>query len=664
MARGMLSFFVLVFPKVNPELIQVSPTLSLVNDCFHFVITFFEIISTSAPHIYRSALPLSPKTSIVKELYKAYAHPSVRVVYGFPVSWEPIVAAMHSGTQINAAAWSPCSRFIAVAQGNSNMIEILDAATLNQLNSLTAPDIAIQLGFSPDSHLLTQFSTKKKLTSWDLQTGGPAGSILPSGPHLPRISPFLSTYSADRDTIAVVYKGPRATTSTTISTYNLLSRMHIYSHQILEGYIIAQVWTHGENYRFAAVKPGTITIQEVGFTSVDGLVEIGSFPAPDNIDCSEECLFVPTLFRLAFLFQRAVIVWDAQDSKSLLNFQATDHFCSPQSYQLTTMCFSPNGHFFACGTSWSGVYLWKESDTGYILQSVIPDCTSPLLSPNGEWIIVYGGLKLQLLRIVDPVTSAPSTPTKPPRWQDQFILGFSPGETQAAVARWGETTTTVFNLKSADMQLIIDTDMSITGLRVDRNTIAIADDKRVITWNLPAGDYTLDVEANIVDSMSFHAPYSISYTSISPGLKYVAYISGTKSLPLTLNLCNMSTGKRAVVVFWKYVNMLWFTPDGCDIWCGDSNSAKGYSIVEDTGSSSIQLMSLGSTMQPSGGLPWQSPRGYKITHDGWILNSSGKQILWLPHQWRPKNEHIVWNGQFLGLLHGELPAAVILELNE
>ncbi|KAF9646351.1 hypothetical protein BDM02DRAFT_3061612, partial [Thelephora ganbajun] len=52
------------------EVCQASPTLDLVDDCFRFVMRFFEIISTSCPHIYHSALPLCPRKSIVRSLYK------------------------------------------------------------------------------------------------------------------------------------------------------------------------------------------------------------------------------------------------------------------------------------------------------------------------------------------------------------------------------------------------------------------------------------------------------------------------------------------------------------------------------------------------------------------------------------------------------------------
>ena len=117
--------------------------------------------------------------------------------------------------------------------------------------------------------------------------------------------------------------------------------------------------------------------------------------------------------------------------------------------------------------------------------------------------------------------------------------------------------------------------------------------------------------------------------------------------------------------------MLWFSPDGSELWRNmwvftGEDIATGWAITEteDSGSSCIKLESLETTTQPPGGFPWQSSYGYKVTPDGWILNSGGKRLIWLPHHWRSHlpEEGIVWGGQFLGLTHSILQEAVILEL--
>src|ERR1700753_3996451 len=97
-----------LFARIHSGCIQASPTLNLARDYLRFVITFFEIINTSAPHIYHSALPLSPRTSATHEIYKNHASPLARVVQGIPDSWERVVATATFDDDLYDAIWSPC----------------------------------------------------------------------------------------------------------------------------------------------------------------------------------------------------------------------------------------------------------------------------------------------------------------------------------------------------------------------------------------------------------------------------------------------------------------------------------------------------------------------------------------------------------------------------
>ena len=156
---GALRFIACLILETYPDWIQASSILDIIDDYTRFVIVFFGVITTSAPHIYHSALPLSPSTSIVYDRYKEYAHPLARVVWGAPTSWEPSVATMYSDCWAEEIAWSPCNKFIAVARPGSNMVELLDAATLGLLNVFQLPHGRTSyyslLSFSPCSRSLT-----------------------------------------------------------------------------------------------------------------------------------------------------------------------------------------------------------------------------------------------------------------------------------------------------------------------------------------------------------------------------------------------------------------------------------------------------------------------------------------------------------------------------
>jgi WD40 repeat protein len=208
-------------------------------------------------------------------------------------------------------------------------VKVLDAVTLERLHTFTAPrDMGTRwLSFSPDSRSLTLFlGGDYGIITWDLQTGGRIGAIL-SAANAPPAEYFSSAYSVDGKVVAVAYRENH--TVTVISTYNLVSGTHIYSHRVLEGRIVASIWTHGEYLRFATVKPGSITIWEVGFTSIHTLAEVESLPAPDDIG-SEECLFLPTRSRLAFILN-----WIGSSGMGCPGFQASPEFCEQRAARVT-----------------------------------------------------------------------------------------------------------------------------------------------------------------------------------------------------------------------------------------------------------------------------------------------------------------------------------------
>jgi len=540
------------------------------------------------------------------------------------------------------------------------MIEILDAVTLGLLNTFVGTyNYTIHLAFSPNGRFLTLLDRYGGLTSLDLQTGGLVGTI-PPNPGMFHMGSCSSTYSLDGKAFAVACVDGIGIV-TTIYIYNLLSMTHTYFHRISEE-TGGPIWTHGECIRFVTVKSGSITTWEISFTPIHTVTEVGSLPTPDNITHSDKCLFLPTLSRLAFITEGAVLVWDAHSSKLLLNFLGDIQF---------TMTFSTNGHFFACETTSQEIFLWKESPTGYILhQKITPNLggllIEPLLSPNGESIIVINDSTIQLWHTTDPTPSLSYNPTqfvKPAN----FVLDFSMDEKLVAVAPLMGNMAMVLDLESGGPCLIIDTGMKVLALRTTESTIVVVGEGEVVTWNLPAEDQALSTRADINDSIQrttfdFPPPHPC-HGSISPDLNHIVVTDFDNGL----SVYNMTTGESLTLGaptsrIDKSWFKSWFTPDGYEVWslCV-MLTVRGWSIIQDSKPDLTRLEPLGPTAKPSGGLPWLSPLGYKITDNGWALSPSGERLLWLPHRWRAEEREREWGGRFLGLLHYGLPEAVILE---
>ena len=141
--------------------INVDSLLNATADCLRFVTRFFEIISQSGPHIYHSALQLTPQSSFVWKLYNQQIHSVARVAIGAPASWDSCIARVETTQKIHCAVWSPCGQFIAVGVGIT--IEIRDSTTLERVSVLKPPSNPCcstyyfaydLLTFSPDGCLL------------------------------------------------------------------------------------------------------------------------------------------------------------------------------------------------------------------------------------------------------------------------------------------------------------------------------------------------------------------------------------------------------------------------------------------------------------------------------------------------------------------------------
>ena len=650
------------------------------------MITFFEVISLSAPHIYHSALPLSPKTSIIRELYKQYARPMVRVVRGLPSSWDPTAATLYSENAPFEAVWSPCNRVVATVDRKS--VEILDAATLSRLDTFAIPSQYLDYenwwpSLSPDGHRLTLIG-REQLISWDLQTGGPLGAI-PSVLGGEDLAAFSSTYSEDGKVVAVAYSVPNSSGirrsafnfyDAFICTYDL-SGTEAGCHCAPKGRIIEPIWTHGKCIRFVTINPGSVAVSEVEFTLKNPPVEVESLPISDKIVGGERFLFLPSLSRLAFLLRDTIQVWDAKAAKLLL--KSAFKPCDSNSSHLPAGSFSSDGRFFACLDESTVVLVWKESPTGYVLHQKLQFVNSdlrpvePRLSPSGESIFVSSDQRaFHLWHTRDQVPFLPSV-SACNFHKNNFTLAFSPDERSAAFAREGGSEVTIFHPLAGDLQLAVDTDMRVVCLGMTGSALIVVGEEKIGTWDLPGGDCTFN--ASIDDSVRTTTLDRNQGTldrdqgtpelgSISPNFSRIAVLSGP-SYNRPLRIYDMFTGRCLTSA--EAGEALWvaFTQDGHEVWTFSTLfGLKGWEIVEDNGSGPIRLEPRDRDVYPSGALPFVSPRGYEVTGDGWVLSVTQKRLLWLPHHWRSQAWQVAWSGQFLGLLHGELSEVVILEFPE
>ena len=627
------------------------------------------------------------------------------------MSWAPCIAATARPSQLESVVWSPCDRFIAITWAGSRKVDVLDSTTLQRLQTLESPqDTSTEyrvLVFSPDGRILTCSSgsftnpldRELFVVSWDIQTGGVASVIRWRVPTLENgVTPSI-TYSTNGNMIGVYCCRPGYSVAAHIFICDVASGVPMHSHSFKGTTPLSNhIWTHGESLRFATTDATTITIWEVGFSSGVTPTEVETLPAaPDDFGGKDQPVeFLPALCRLAFIdrHRSRVLVWDFRNSRYLLD-------CTDAKFS-TRMSFSSDGRFFACSAHGSDIYLWKETPAGYTLHEIHAFNGNPLLNRNGESTVVFGGGTIQLWRTKGLTTPPSSIFTRAPRGAENFILEFPSDRMLAVFAKKGPDTVpmrgvntvtkrgynpiTVLNLRSGVPQLTIDARMEVYGLGVIGNTVVVIGDRRVIAWNLPAGDCVPGARVGLEDSswiknlgdsprfpfvtlippdLPHDTPSDASVSpdflsvnptsaSISPDSRHTAFIVGD-----ALTLYSASTGE----FLWEERTSTWggtprFSPDGCDVWCVRYS---GGAEVWRVGGGRKMSDPLVDMEHPPDGYPWGSSRGYRITDDWWILGPDGKRLLLLAPLWQSYPILRVWKGRFLALLHG-LPEPVILEL--
>ena len=582
---------------------------------------------------------------------------------GLPISWDPVVATASANHLCGMFVWSPCSRFIAAPKDRG--IQIFDAVTLEQVNTLNCPDSSGGgwLSFSPNGHFLTQFNGEKVI-SWDLQTGALVCTILSELQSFPT-KVLSSTYSLDGKMFAILYQSE---CQSIITTYDLFSGIYMNSYCVSDGHIIAPVWTHDAYIQFTVVESGSVTIWEAGFTLIDKPTEVETLSVPNEISGAKTYLFLPALSRLAFTFRDTIVIWDAKTSKVLLNFKPFPHHSHfNESHHFYEAVFSSDGHFFTYLTSDCKVYLWKESPKGYLLHQNLTISGNkvypkPYISPDGGSCIVVIDSMIHLWYTEDQILFCNHIQNKFP-----FTLGISPQNKWAAFTQNRTKAVTILHLQSGDSQWVIYTDMEVKHLGLTERTIVIAGDNKAATYNLPARNPAYNTRVAISGGVHVINLENVNrLLSISPNLNYIAcQAKGSNSC--MLEIYELSTGRHtANATLPAEIHKAWFTPDGHTLWVRHyDDRLSGRKIILASESGVTKLEPLESHVCPPRGPSWElSTCGYQIVDDAWVLGPNDKRLLWLPPHWRTDEECRIWNGNFLGLRHEKLQVPIIVEFFE
>ncbi|CCA75010.1 related to WD40-repeat protein (notchless protein) [Serendipita indica DSM 11827] len=155
--------------KVN----GINDLVSLAMDMRQFIAHFSEVITQSASHIYVSALPLSPPSSLIRQRYQTQYPNTLVVTAGGYERWSPLLMTYRGhGAAAEAVAFSPDGIHV-VSGSYDRTVRLWDAETGTQIGQpfMGHSDRVYSVAFSPDGRLVVSGSGDKTVRLWDTKTG-------------------------------------------------------------------------------------------------------------------------------------------------------------------------------------------------------------------------------------------------------------------------------------------------------------------------------------------------------------------------------------------------------------------------------------------------------------------------------------------------------------
>ena len=122
----------------------------MASDASRFSLTFADIISSSAPHIYLSALPFAPPSSLVSKRYRDQFPRTIKVLHEEGVKWPAMRFSISTSYYVCCVSIHPDSKKVAVgmAGGVAMVVSVSMGETLFYLPGHAASVRAIS--YSPN----------------------------------------------------------------------------------------------------------------------------------------------------------------------------------------------------------------------------------------------------------------------------------------------------------------------------------------------------------------------------------------------------------------------------------------------------------------------------------------------------------------------------------
>ncbi|KAG8704302.1 hypothetical protein FRC08_002303 [Ceratobasidium sp. 394] len=406
----------------------LSECSSYANDVYRFVLSFYDAISESTPHLYISALPFAPTASEFGRRMRPWFPNTLAITQGADERWSSCLRSISHPDIVGSVAFSPDSRRV-VSSCDDATVRVWDAETGTAvLNPLRGHSALVQCAvFSPNGRRIASCSYDQTIRVWDAETGsevcapleGHSGVVLsiafsPNGKRIASCSADQTVRIWDAET-GIEVLGPLTGHSDVVMSV-AFSRDGRYIASGSDDTTIRVCDAETGATVHEPLEGHSKSVLSVAFSSDDSLIVSGSSdstliiwdaktgtrklgPLRGHTAIVQSVAFSPDDRRiLSGSADGTVRFWDVESGRELVG--------QPRSHSDRVWCvaFSPDGRRVASASADKTVQIW-DAESG-VAQSAPPRLSAAVnavaFSSDGRFIA--SGSRDGLVRIWDAIT--------------------------------------------------------------------------------------------------------------------------------------------------------------------------------------------------------------------------------------------------------------------
>ncbi|KAI0031756.1 WD40-repeat-containing domain protein [Vararia minispora EC-137] len=366
--------FVSTAPSVLQRVEALLPvkhdnTRVAIQDAIRFVRRFAYPISQSAPHIYTSALPFTPATSVTRSFY-SLIFPHIPKISGVSRHWSRTQAVIATSSPVYAVSCSPDGRHLASGLVNS-AIRIWDADTGEAIGSPFHghSDTIRSIAYSHNGDYIVSGGDDGSVRIWDSITGKAA--CKPIQGHSGSVYTVL--FSPDDKQVL------SASSDCTLRIWNAVTGESIGEPIRSTSPVWAAAHSPDDSLIAFGSYDGSVRIYDVTARKVVGEPLCGHSASVTSVAYSPDGSRI-----VSCSVDSTARIWDAHSGKAL------GKPLHGHSSLVRSAAFSPDGHYIATCSSDSTARIW-DAETGKPVGRPLRDHSGAVYSivytPDGRHIV-------------------------------------------------------------------------------------------------------------------------------------------------------------------------------------------------------------------------------------------------------------------------------------